>query len=160
MQLHEIAQELRSLLEPEELTDESVQKIDQLSLGMDTKVDGLCTSLSELGADEHLLRVELGRLDLRMQRLASKQQRIKEYLKLCLEQGNLTKHKTKIYSVRLQASPPSCELLVEADKLPPEYQKSKTVVTADKAKAVDHWKQTGESPGGFRITVGTHLRVE
>jgi len=159
MKLYEMAVKLRDLLDNEELTDEQVAEIEKLELSFDEKINGVCTALSEAGADEHLVQCEIGRLTLRRDRAASKQKALKGYLKFCLDQAGLKKHKTNIWTVRVQNSPPSC-LAVAVEELPAEYVIRKEVFVQDNKKAIEHWKNTGESPQGFRIIVGQHVRVE
>lgn len=43
--------------------------------------------------------------------------------------------------ITIRENPPSCEMLVDAEKLPPKYRREKTVYSADKKAIIAAWKK-------------------
>lgn len=160
MKLYEIAQELRVLLESEELGEEQVAQIEKLELDLDQKINGICTVMAEMFAEATMLETEATRLSARAGSVSRARKRLIEYLKLCLERAGITRYKTDTWSVRIQSSPPSCAWTKSNDEIPEEFRRTTVTVTPDNKKAIEHWKKTGEAPEGFRIQVGHHVRVE
>lgn len=158
MRLYEISQAIRELLDREELTDDQLNEVEALNLTFDDKVDGICAVMAELEGDADAIQAQTKRLDQRWARIGARIVRLKTYLKLCLEQAQLKAHKTKLWSVRIQASPPSARAVLPPEQLPEQFQRKK--LEANAAEAIAYFKLTGTVPPGFEISTGSHLRVE
>ena len=56
----------------------------------------------------------------------------------------------KTRQIKIKQNPPSCEILINPEELPPNYQRVQTKVTADKKAITKAWKQ-GKIVEGTRI---------
>lgn len=159
MKLYEISQELRDLLESEELTDEQLAAVEKLELSLDDKINGLCTLINETWEDSNSLASESARLRERSKVFMNKVDRLKDYLKFCLEQLGTKAHKTKLWTIRIQSNPPAAKATLPVEDLQAEYRREVTKVEVNKEAAIAYWKMTGQCPPGFEISTGSHLRI-
>lgn len=83
--------------------------------------------------------------------------RLKDYIKTNMEAMNLDKIETDLIKIRLQNSPPSCEV-TNQDFIPREYTTSEVVIHLDKKKAIADMK-AGKQVAGLELRQGKHIRI-
>ncbi len=132
--------------------------IDSLEDAIDDKADNLAKLISAWDAAAKAYKDEADRLSQAVKSRKSKIEWAKIYLKENMEK--LGKIKVgRFFSVFLQASPASCEIVDEA-AIPMQFKKIvPEVLVVDKAAIIEHWAQTGEQIPGALVAKGKHIRI-
>jgi chromosome segregation ATPase len=160
MRLYDIRGEIRALLDSTddgELTPENLARLDELNLSLDNKIDNCCALLREWESTIAARQAEIDRLKMGIETHKNNVARLKEYMRDNLAQLDIKKHETALFTVRRQASPPAAKCQIDPVEL--DFMYRRTTITPDNAAAIDHWKQTGQAPEGFVITVSEHIRI-
>ncbi len=162
MKLYEIPTAIRDAIEYDEetgeLTDASLTRITDLELTLEAKADAICSIIREQLTLASAVGAEIDRLSKLKQTRDNAAARLKEYLRMNLELLGKPKLDMERFKVRIQRnSTPSVECLIDADKLPTEYQHHR--IEPNKKAAADYWKKNGAAPDGFSVHVGNHLRI-
>lgn len=160
MRLYEISDAIRLALadSPDgELTDDDLAKLDGLTASFADKADVICKLVQEAGAAAAARQAEVDRLKAGIRAAENRAARLKDYLLRCMLASGQRKVRTDVFSVTVQASPPSVTCTVDPETLPNLYQRVR--IEPDKQHALQVWRQTGVVPDGFEIERGDHLRI-
>lgn len=88
------------------------------------------------------------------------QERMKAYAKVLLETVPGRKMKAGTFSFSISNNSVPSVTVPDITSLPPEWIKTKTETSPDKAKILDAWKKNYELPPGVAVEVGTHVRIK
>lgn len=159
MRLYEIEENIRRLLDEveDDLTDEQLAELENLSMSMEDKVDNCCRMIREWECRANAIEVERRRLQAEESRERGKVARLKEYLRLSFIRLGLKRYETRLFKLRRQDSPPSAVCNVDPATLPDELRK--VTIEANRTAAIASWRETGVVPDGFTIERGEHLRL-
>ena len=158
MKLYELTDAYRSVLE--ELSeasgdgeDESYYRDLLSSLGgaFDEKVLSIAKIIRSMEADVTVLAAEMDRLQGRKRHLAGRIDWLKRYLLGEMEAVTREKVSGPTLTVSLAKAPPSCDIICP-DDVPAEFQRVK--VEVDRARILEHFRQTGEIVLGTTMAVG------
>lgn len=124
-----------------------------------TKVENTAKVIRSLEAEAKACEEELARLDRHAAALRARAKRVKEYILSNMLAVNMTSIKGSLFTVRIQNSTPSCEIIDEAALLP-EWRSERTVVVVDidKHAIIRAWKAEQETPGAI-IHQGQYIRI-
>ena len=131
------------------------------------KVGYLCQIREERECEALALHEHIKRLTERRDSLQREAERIKEYVKTCMELQGIERLDTLHHKLWLQNNPPSAEL-AEGVEIPKDYMRVK--VEFDRKKAIDDYKEAIKGGAmdfvkdlaakGIKITQGRHLRIK
>lgn len=121
------------------------------------KIDGYCKVLAQLDGEADMLKAEVDRLSERITTRVNAAKRLKENLLNAFQRIGFQKFKTPLFSLWVQANPPSVEV-DEPANLPEQYRR--VTIAADKAALARDWKAGQELPAGVTVHKGFHLRVK
>ena len=142
-----------------ELSPDLEKKLDDLQIDFKQKASNIGRWMLNLTGNEEMLDVEIIRLQKRKRISENLYNRLKEYLKFCMEKADVTKLDFTAFTVRIQKNPPSVQIEDET-KLPSRFVRIKQIVEIDKSKILDALK-SGECVGGaILISDKTHLRIK
>jgi gamma-glutamylcyclotransferase (GGCT)/AIG2-like uncharacterized protein YtfP len=155
MKLYELADDYRALMaqidEAEgELSEEQFALLADLGDAFDAKVENTAKMVREYEADADAAKAEAMRLTARAKAAQGRADWLKGYLQYALESSGQDKVKGKVFTVALQACPPSCDVQ-DVDAVPKEYAETVTEIKVDRKAIIDHYKATGETVPGCAI---------
>lgn len=121
------------------------------------RVDGVCKLIARFFSNAAAAHNEIERLALLEAQNSNAGNRLKAFLKACLEQMRMTKFETALFKVRLQKNPVSIIWTKSIDELPRELRR--TVVEFSKSAARNLIDAGVPLPDGVKVEQGTHLRI-
>ncbi len=131
----------------------------QLEGDISDKAENIAKIMRGLTVEAEGIRDEIDRLQIMVTTRHNQVDRLKGYLKFNLEAAGLEKVQGQLFTVALQASPPSCHVIDEA-AIPTEYQRViPSRIEIDARAIIAHWKDTGEAVPGAEVIQSKHLRV-
>ena len=142
-----------------ELSPDLEKKLDDLQIDFKQKVSNIGRWMLNLNGNEDMLDAEILRLQKRKRISENLYNRLKEYLKFCMEKADVTKLDFTAFTVRIQKNPPSVQIEDET-KLPSRFVRVKQIVEIDKSKILDTLKSGECVPGAILISDKTHLRIK
>jgi hypothetical protein len=161
MKLYEIKDQFRALDSIELDTDDDIQAFADLYAGLQVslteKIENCCMVLANAKAQSDAITDERARLDTRRKAIEAKIERLREYMQYEMESIGVDKVDGALFSVRIQNNPQSVEMMLEAEKLPAEYQRVK--IEADKA-ALKKALLDGIEIAGCKLVQTKSLRVK
>ena len=101
--LYEIAPEIRALVEAEEFESE---KLDELMIAFDKKAKGLVYFMGELDSFSDMAKAEAKRITERARAAQNRADRLKEYLKGCMEESEIFELDLGTKKLKIQNNPP------------------------------------------------------
>jgi hypothetical protein len=122
-------------------------------------VDGICGLLAEWDREAAARQAEIDRLQKGIDARIANRERLKGYMMVNLAALDMKAVETPRWKVARRASTPSVHLTGDVNDCPSEYIRVKTVVEADRSKALRCWRDTGKAPAGFEVRQGEHLRI-
>lgn len=123
------------------------------------KVNGICGLIQEITRQSDAASAEADRLGKLSQVRHNAAQRLKDYMKSCLEGVGLQKYETDLFKVRIQTnSRPSIAWTGKVEEIPFEFQRVKTELNG--TAVYEAWKAKQALPKGFAVTEGNHLRIQ
>ena len=132
--------------------------IDSLEDAIDDKADNLAKLISAWDAAAKAFKDEADRLLKAKKSRESKVKWAKDYLKENMEKLGRTKV-GRFFSIALQPSPASCEVVDEA-LIPMQFKKIiPEVLSVDREAIIEYWIQTGEQVPGALVAKGKHIRI-
>lgn len=141
-----------------EITPDIQAALDTIEAELPQKVDGICSLMRHFLTRAAAAREESERLAKLAQARQNAGERLKAYLKTCLERMGQAKVETDRFKVRIQKNgQPSVKYNGLPEMLPTKFQKVR--IDVDNAALATAWK-TGEAlPPGVDVQQGTHLRI-
>ena len=160
MKLYEISNELAAILghDEEELSQEVAERIDQLQVALDTKIENLLGYRQGLLADAEAMEAEAARLKKRADTATRRADWLKTYLHDCLQRMAIGKISTTTFTATIAKSPLKV-VIEEGLEIPFEYAREKRTVEFDKKLALDDFKAGKTLPPGITVVQGTHLKI-
>ena len=161
--LYEICTSLRLLADEidqsgEELTDDQLQRLQQLELELPQKVDGYCALRREWEAYADAADEEAKRLKALAQVKRNAADRLWKALATELAALGLENYRTQRFYAYFQKSPPAVKVDVDAVNLPALYQR--ITITPDLKELAKAARDGLRLPDGVRIEQGTSLRLK
>lgn len=162
--LYELTQEL-ALIHEEleasggELTPYLEEKLSRVEMGLEQKSEAIAKWIKNLNSDVDSLEKEIERLQLRKRSRDNVVARLKNYVKVRMEQAGIRKIDHPVFPIRIQNnSQPSVEIL-DPKAVPARFQIVLEPQIDKKAIAEAH--NNGEDVSAFaKVERGTHLRIE
>lgn len=155
LRLYELSEQYQTLLEIVGDGEVAVEDYEKALADLRDEIEDKVASIGKvwvtLGANCVAIKVEEERLGQRRKALEGRQTWLKEYLLRELTTANIKRVNRPAITVRLQANPPSVEVKDE-DTVPVEFKKRIEYWQVEKKPIIDHWKATGEVPGGIEVT--------
>ena len=147
-----------------EITDEIADRLDHLEGEFERKAEYLALLSREAKAEAAAVKQEEDRLKARRTAAENRERRIKDYLLACMTRLGVDRIEGDRAKVRVQDnSRPSITWMGAADDIPDAFRR--VSVSVDGTAAYDAWRSAPEDerdralPEGFRVEVGTHVRV-
>lgn len=160
MRLYEISEAIRFITDTDaELTDEQIASVDALGLALETKVDNIAALIREDEARSVAYQAELDRLNAAKRTADNRADRLKVYLKSCLEAAGVPKVETPRFRVRIQTNSQSSVIVNDVTRLPDWAKVVQAHISANR-EALLKAAEAGKSlPDGVKVERGTHLRI-
>lgn len=139
---------------------EELIKIDDIKeLVLKKHIDLINTILSKENEISEL-KAEEQKISAKRKFIESQLNNFKENVKNVLEENGVEKIETEVGKILVRKNPISIEV-EDIEKVPDEYKVVKTVVSVDKKKITENFKETGELIDGVKInTENTSLQVK
>ena len=159
--LYDIRCKFVDLMNNEELTEEQTQELGtELAKELRNKSSNIIAYIVDSESLLERIKGEEKRLADMRKMGEAKLAKFKEYVKDNMEALELQKIPTELGTLSVSKNPISVEI-VEEDKLPVEFKQEVVTVKVDKKAIAQHFKDTGEVPGGCIIhTNNTSLRIK
>jgi len=164
--LYELGDDLRLLMEDiagqdGEVTPAQAAELDRLEPRVAAKVDAICVVRQERLVAAAALDAEIVRLIARKQALINAAERLKMYLRDCLERSGEAAVKTALFTTRIQANPPRARWTREPDQIPAGFFRViPAAVEFDREAALKCHREGLPLPDGVEISRGTHLVIQ
>lgn len=149
-------QEMVENLADDELIDQGLELLDELTDGIEQKCLNIGRLVKNLQADADAIRSEEKRLAARRRALENQVDGLKEYAQRALELAQIDKCRDEVLTVALQKSPPSLKVLDQA-RIPAMYFTQPDPVLDRKGLLSDI--KAGTEIDGAEIHSGRHLRI-
>ena len=161
MKLYEIAGELETInreLDESggELTPFLEQKIDSLQLALQVKGENIGKWVKNIDTWEDGIDAEIEKLRAKKRSAGNLKERLKSYLKVCMETAGVQKVESPAATARIQKNPPSLDI-TDQDKIPAKFLIVKYDI--DKKALLDALKNGEIIAGAEIVTDRTHLRI-
>lgn len=158
--LYEISNELAAILgnEEDELGDETYQRLAELELAIESKVENVLQYRQGTVADAEAIDKEADRLKARAGVMKRRAEWLKGYVLRCLMEAGIGKVSTVTFTATVAKSPPKVEIADDA-AIPFEYKKEKIEVSIDKTQILMDFKAGKALPPGVTVTHGNNLRI-
>lgn len=169
LRLYDIPEAIREIeakiIEAEgELTPEIEAELDALEGAFDRKAEYIAVLSREAKAEATAVKQEEDRLRARRTAAENRERRLKDYLHACMTRLGVLKVDGERVKVAVQTNGrPSIEWMGEPDAIPEPFRR--VTVGVDGVAAYDAWRAAPENeratalPEGFRVEVGTHVRI-
>ena len=172
MKLFGLTTAYQNLLELAAEGEDFSAAIDELRGDIAEKAENYAFVIKALEAEEDAIKETVKELQAKVQHRANAVERIKNHLKAGLEDAGIDKVKGRVYTVALQNSPPSVEVLdvmqcpavwLRASvTLPylelPESLREQASIIVDKKAALEAWRD-GDAGDGVAIIQNRHIRI-
>jgi phage host-nuclease inhibitor protein Gam len=156
VKLYELAAEYNRLCELAEDGEEVDAALVDLTDAIELKAERIGYVLRNLGANEAALDGEIDRLKARRDHITRQEERLRSYLRQCMEQTGVTRIKGPAFTITLSEGQPHV-VIENVDALPTEYVRTKT--EPNKAAILAAYKAHGECVPGARVERSTSLRI-
>lgn len=141
-----------------ELSEETAQKLAELEVAFDRKVEAVLQYRQGLISDRDALKGELARLKERADRLDRQAEWLKGYILDTMKRLNVGRVSTLTFNATVAKSPPKVEVATDAI-IPDEFKRTKVSVEVDKTAVLEAWKKQQPLPDGFTVSQGEYLKI-
>lgn len=155
MRLYELSAEYARLCEVTE-NDEASTALAELSDALDVKTERIGFVLRNLAADQVSLDTEIERLKQKREQVTRQRERLRTYVRQCMEVAGIHKIACPHFVFTLAASQPAV-LVDDESAIPDEFIRTKR--EPDKAAILRAFKERGECVPGARVERGTALQI-
>lgn len=160
--LYEISNEyalfVQEALECEELTGEQLQKLEELQDSIENKAINTAAFIKNLEVEKNAIDEARKKMEERANKIDTKINYLKSYLKYNLEKNNINKVTSAYYDITIRKNPSSVNIM-EPEKIPEKYLKIVTTQRIDKTLIAQDLKNNIEVPGAGFIN-GTRLEIK
>ena len=144
----------------EEVEEKAKEYISKVEKDLHENPAKLVKYIAKLSNNIEGIKKEEERLKAYRQVQENKLDRFKEYVKSLMEYNDTKAIDTSYGRMSIRKSPVSAEI-VDIEKVPEEYKKTKTEVTVDKKALLNKFKETGELIDGIKFnTTKTSLTIK
>lgn len=165
--LYELSQELALLHDQVaegggELTVELEAALDQVTLALEKKSVSIGQWVLNLKADEAGVQQEIDRLQTRLRSRRNLQERLKTYVKQCMEHAGVTKIEHPTCPIRIQKNGQAALIIAEGKDITTFPAAFQDVIPEHTELSQERLKKalaSGELVDGAELQRGTHLRV-
>lgn len=141
-----------------EITPEIEQELDHLEGEFERKAEHLALLSREARAEAKAVKEEEDRLKARRTAAENRERRLKDYLHSSMRRLGVDRIEGDRAKVRVQDNTrPSITWTGEDDAIPEGFKR--VSVSVDGTATYDQWKAGSDLPEGFRVEVGSHVRV-
>lgn len=151
--------------EAESLDDAGIKELSHLDdlidrefTDFDNKADAYAAVLRSLKDNANNCKEEIKRLQIRMASWDNQVEYVKFRMRMGMNFLGIRNHKTALNTIYLKSSE-SIDITIPVDKLPEKYQRTKTVIEADKIKLKEDIK-AGENITGVEVKKKDSLVVK
>lgn len=131
----------------------------QLGGEINAKAESLAKVIRSLEAESDVIEAEIKRLREKKDSRDTRVMWIKNYLQRNMEAAGIERVNGAMFSVALQASPPSCQVEDPAS-VPAVYQVvAPATIRVDNRAIIAHWKASGQQVPGAVVSQGKHVRI-
>jgi hypothetical protein len=160
--LYELAAEIESVLaaadaETGELPPDLAERLDALGLSLETKADQCCRLIRQEQADATAYEQESRRLGDLARAAWNRADRVKAYVRDCLQRAGLKKLDTPLFKLTVAANGQPSVTLEDGAEIPRNY--CRWTESLDKAKVVEDYKAGKPLPACVSVATGSHLRL-
>lgn len=153
--LYQMTNDFNALLDSDD--DISNALADIVSGEIEAKAENVCKFLSVLESSVEQFKVEEKRIAERRKALENKAQRVKEYIKECMLNGNIDKMQAGTFRLSVSLTAGTLEI-DDIAQIPQKYLTIVTNTIPDKT-AIKAALKAGENVPGCHIEAGTSLRI-
>lgn len=173
MRLFDLTSEYQHLLALIDDGEDFNAALDELRGDIKVKAENYAKVIKTLESEADAIREEAERLQAKAKHRANAVGRLKAHLLTGLETSGLERVTGTVYTVALQNSPPSVEILDEA--LVPDLWRKATLtvpvaslpsdlveqaeLSIDKRGVIESWQRSGETCAGLVVRQNKHLRI-
>jgi hypothetical protein len=160
--LYELAAEIEAVLaaaDPDtgELPADLAERLDALGLSLETKADQCCRLVRQEQADATAYEQESRRLGDLAKAAWNRADRVKAYVRDCLQRAGLKKMQTELFQLTVCANGQPSVTLEDGAEIPRNY--CRWTESLDKGAVIDAWKAGKPLPAGVSVATGSHLRL-
>lgn len=164
LHLYDLAEEAVALddllaMDDGEWTDEAEALATELAGKLAGKADAFGGYLRGLEAQDEALAAEIARLTARRRAVIARTAKLKQYGLLALQRMERPKVTGDLFTLAVQNNPPSVNILVGTDDLPPQYVRIIPEQREPDKTAIRDALKRGETIDGATLTVTQSLRV-
>lgn len=141
-----------------ELSEETAQRLAELEIAFDRKVEAVLQYRQGLISDREALKGELARLKERADRLDRQAEWLKTYILETMKRLNVGRVSTLTFNATVAKSPPAVKVATDA-VIPEEFKRTKVSVEVDKTAVLEAWKNKQPLPDGFTVAQGEYLKI-
>lgn len=160
--LYEISDEIERLIysadENGELTPEALQRLDELELAFNEKIDACLAVLKNKKAHLSQQNETIRQLQRRKSTTSKEIGFLEYYISSEMLRMNRKRVETALHKVTVTSSRGKIDVL-DIDALPDRLKRTESKVFPDKDAIRQEMKETGSTPDGVTFTKGHHLRV-
>lgn len=158
--LYELSNEYQLLLNQEEYTEDDLKRLDELTDNIEDKAIGIAGVILNMQDEAKIIHDAIDRMCDKQQRLVSKIEFMKEYLKEHMTKCNLKKiTKSPFYDVALRKNPPKLEVLSPLN-VPREYFNAKEILSLDKERLKRDIIDNGVCVEGVTLVSGYSVSIK
>ena len=141
-----------------ELSPDLEQQLDKISGDFKAKAGNIAKWCLNLDANVPGLEQEITRLQKRLKVQGNLNQRLKNYIKYCMENAGLHKLDMGTFTISIAKNPPSVEVVTE-ELLPSKYIRVVQTQSVDKKQLLQDLKDGEKIEGAVLITDKTRLTI-
>lgn len=153
MKLYEINQQILDCIDMETGEIIDVEKLEQLNLEKDVKIDGIISYIKHLNAESKAIKDEIDSLTKRMKSISNKSESLENFLKMSLAGDTFSSARHKI-SYRKSSSIE----IIDFDSIPDDFIVIKTTKSADKTAIKNHLKN-GKFVAGIELVEKQNMQI-
>lgn len=163
MQLYKLTDEIAlitdTIIDAEgEISPELERRLDATKIEFKEKSTAIAKWTFDIAGTEAALDEEIKRLQHKKKVAANLQERLKAYVKSCMERSGIFKIESPTVTLAIQRNPPSIEI-VDEEMIPVSFKNEKIIISIDKAGIKSAIEKGETVPGAKMITDKTHLRI-
>lgn len=158
MKLFDLTSAYQNLLDLAAEGEDFEAALDELRGTIEEKAESYAFVIKTLEAEADAINEEAKKLLAKAQYRINAAKRLKDHLQTGLEAAGIDKVKGNIYTVALQNSPPSVEV-IDMVKVSMAWKVEHITESVDKKAVIQAWQDGGYDLDGLTVKQGKHLRI-
>jgi len=159
--LYDLNAEIEALLdavdENGEVTQETLEKLDELNLQTNTKLENIAKYIRNIEAENKIVESEIKRLTDRKKRNQNKIESLENYIKSYLLVAGIKKIDTDLFSFSFRKS--DAVIITNELLIPDEFKKEKTEIALDK-DTIKKLLRNGDAVPGAALEIRENLQIK